>query len=71
MKVAIPLKQAELTDDRQPQADELVVYDEFGVGMDDKIFLSEGGEAAQPFYPELKPVDAYNAGIIDKLEIVD
>jgi hypothetical protein len=31
--------------------------------------LSEGPEAAQPFLPELKPVDAYNAGILDHLDI--
>ena len=50
---------------------DLVVYDDLGVGIDDKIFLSEGAEAAQPFYPDIKPIDAYNAGIIDKLEIVE
>ena len=70
-KVAIPLNQAQLTDDANSEGDDLVVYDEFGVGMEDKIFLSEGAEAAQPFYPDIKPIDAYNAGIIDKLEIVD
>ena len=70
-KVAIPLNQAELTDETNPHADDLVVYDDLGVGIDDKIFLSEGAEAAQPFYPDIKPIDAYNAGIIDELEIVE
>jgi hypothetical protein len=33
------------------------------------VALSEGGEAAQPFRPELKPVDAYNAAILDELDV--
>ena len=28
---------------------------------------SEGREAAMPFHPEVKPVDAYNAAILDTL----
>ena len=47
----------------------LVVYDELGAGVGDQIMLSEGAEAAQPFYPELVPIDAYNAGILDQLDI--
>mgnify|MGYP002066460784 CR=1 FL=1 len=26
-------------------------------------------EAAQPFYPELVPIDAYNAGILDEIDL--
>ena len=40
-----------------------------GAGLGDRVGLSEGGEAAQPFRPDLKPVDAYCALIIDQLEI--
>ncbi len=69
LKLAIPMTRDELTTNAEPQADTLVVYDRFGAGIGDKIMLSEGAEAAQPFYPELKPLDAYNAGIIDELNI--
>jgi microcompartment protein CcmK/EutM len=69
LKVAVPLSLDELQGKTQPQAEELVVYDELGAGIDDRIMLSEGGEAAQPFYPNLKPVDAYNAGILDSVDI--
>lgn len=71
LKVAIPLHESELTAEADPESDDLVVYDDLGVGINDKIFLSEGAEAAQPFYPDIKPIDAYNAGIIDKLEILE
>ena len=67
LKLAVPMSRDELQNDSEPQADELVVYDELGTDCEDRIFLSEGAEAAQPFYPELKPIDAYNAGIIDEL----
>ena len=45
-----------------PTADPLVVWDELGAGNGSLIALSEGAEAAQPFRPDIKPVDAYNAG---------
>ncbi len=69
LKLAVPMTTEELKKDVQPKADTLVVYDEFGAGIGDKIMLSEGAEAAQPFYPKLIPLDAYNAGIIDELTI--
>ncbi len=46
-------------------ADEIVVWDDLGAGQGGQIAVSEGAEAAQPFRPELKPVDAYNAAILD------
>ena len=70
LKLAVPMTAKELkADTTSPAADTLVVYDQFGAGIGDKIMLSEGAEAAQPFYPELIPLDAYNAGIIDDLSI--
>ena len=30
--------------------------------------MSEGREGSMPFYPDVKPVDAYNAAILDTLE---
>ena len=49
--------------------EELIVLDELGVGAGDRIAFSEGGEAAAPFHPEKKPVDAYVACLIDELTI--
>ena len=31
--------------------------------------MSEGREAAMPFYPEVKPIDAYNAAILDTFQV--
>jgi len=45
-----------------------VVFDELGAGIGSRIAVSEGTEAAAPFYPEVKPIDAYNAAILDQLE---
>jgi microcompartment protein CcmK/EutM len=47
----------------------LVAWDDLGCGDGQLVAFSEGGEAAQPFEPLDKPVDAYVAAIIDRLEI--
>ena len=69
LRVAVPMSLANLTDSDEPAAEELVLWDEFGSGNGDLVALSEGGEAAQPFRPLDKPVDAYNAAILDNLDL--
>lgn len=69
LRVAVPMSLANLTDDDAPMAEELVLWDEFGSGFGELVSLSEGGEAAQPFRPHDKPVDAYNAAILDKIDL--
>jgi ethanolamine utilization protein EutN len=51
------------------EAEPFVVYDEIGAGTGSLIAISEGGEAAQPFRPEVKPVDAYAAAILDRIHM--
>ena len=63
------MKVSDIENENTPLDDLLVVYDELGAGNENYIALSEGGEAAQPFYPEMKPVDAYNAAILDTVDI--
>ena len=70
-QVAIPLSLANLTGESDEFAEEFVVYDELGAGEDALIAISEGGEAAQPFRPADKPVDAYNAAILDNVSVRD
>ena len=60
---------AELTMGGDPAADTLVVWDDLGAGEGSLIALSEGGEAAQPFRPDLKPIDAYCAAILDNVHL--
>ncbi len=50
-------------------AEEIAVFDELGAGIGSRIAISEGREAAMPFHPDEKPIDAYNAAILDHLVI--
>lgn len=68
-RLAIPLTLAELSGSGEPAGEELVVYDDLGAGIGSRIAISEGGEAAQPFLPLIKPIDAYNAAILDDIQI--
>jgi len=68
-RLAVPLSLANLRGETAPEAEEFVVYDELGAGDDTLIAISEGGEAAQPFRPDIKPVDAYCAAIIDQIDL--
>ena len=69
LRLVVPLSLVELKGEREPQADEMVVWDENGAGMGSLIAVSEGAEATQPFRPELKVVDAYASAILDSVEI--
>ena len=70
LRLAVPLSLENLVNDSEPDlANTLVVWDEMGSGLDQLIALSEGGEAAQPFRPEIKPVDSYNAAILDTINL--
>ena len=69
LRLAVPLSLAELKGERQPQADEMVVWDENSAGLGNLIAVSEGAEATQPFRPELKAVDAYASAILDEIDL--
>jgi ethanolamine utilization protein EutN len=68
-RLAIPMTLAELAGGERPQGESIVVYDELSAGVGSRIAFSEGAEAAQPFYPEPKPIDAYNAAILDHVQV--
>jgi microcompartment protein CcmK/EutM len=68
-RIVVPMSLDNLRGESQPNAEELVVYDEFGAGPGSLIAMSEGGEAAQPFRPVIKPVDAYCAAILDSIDL--
>jgi microcompartment protein CcmK/EutM len=69
LRLAIPMTASDLLGRTRPAADTLVVYDELGAGNGAQIAVSEGGEAAQPFGDQMKPVDAYNAAILDSIHL--
>ena len=68
LRLVVPLTWDNLLNRSREPAEEIVVFDELAPGVGSRIALSEGREAARPFYPEVKPVDAYNAAILDHLE---
>jgi ethanolamine utilization protein EutN len=53
----------------KPDGEDLVIFDQLGAGAGTRIGLGEGGEAAAPFLPEKKPVDAYCACLLDQIVI--
>jgi ethanolamine utilization protein EutN len=67
--IAVPFSFKALKLDNPPDGEDLVIYDSLGAGVGSRIGFSEGGEAAAPFHPDKKPVDAYCACIIDQLNI--
>ena len=46
----------------------LIVADRLGPGMGQLIAFTEGGEAANPYWPKQVPVDAYCALIVNNLD---
>lgn len=54
---------------KSAEEDMVVVWDDLGAGPGALIAVSDGAEAAQPFKPNLKPVDAYNSAILDEIHL--
>lgn len=67
-KIVTPLSWDNLADRWDEYLEEIVAFDELGAGLGSRIALSEGREAAMPFHPEIKPIDAYSAAILDRLD---
>jgi ethanolamine utilization protein EutN len=68
-KVVVPLDLPALAGEEGGRGEPLVMFDELGSGNGSLIALSEGGEAFAPFYPDVKPIDAYCAALLDVVEI--
>ena len=55
---------------KQPLGGETIVaWDIVGSGIGDLVAVSEGPEAAQPFTPEIKPLDAAIVAILDHVQL--
>ena len=68
-RIVVPQSLENLRGNDLTDVEELIAYDELGSGMQSFVALSEGGEAAQPFKPNYRPVDAYCAAILDQIVI--
>ena len=71
LRLAHPLTLDNIDGTSDKEADTIVVWDELGSGNGSLIGLAEGPEAAQPFRPKIKPVDAYAAAILDSINLHD
>jgi microcompartment protein CcmK/EutM len=67
--IGVPYSLKTLEQNKEPDGEDLVIFDNLGAGYGHQIGLSEGGEAAVPFLPERKPVDAYCACILDDVQL--
>jgi microcompartment protein CcmK/EutM len=67
--IGVPYSLAALRAGGPPDGEDLVILDELGAGLGEQIGVSEGVEAAVPFYPSKKPVDAYCACILDTISV--
>ena len=49
--------------------DTIVAWDLCGSGIGDLVALAEGPESAQPFYPDVKPLDASIVALLDEVSL--
>jgi ethanolamine utilization protein EutN len=67
--IGVPFSLKALRQGEPPDGEDAVIFDNLGAGHGHRIGFSEGGEAAAPFHPEKKPVDAYCACILDTINV--
>ena len=68
-RLVVPLDAKGLAGDAAGRLEPIAAYDELGAGIGSRIAIADGAEAAAPFHPDTKPVDAYNAAILDRIDI--
>ena len=68
-KVAVPLMHHGILGKESGRTEPIVIFDELGAGDGHLMAVSESAEAAAPFHPNTKPIDAYNAAILDNVNL--
>jgi ethanolamine utilization protein EutN len=69
--IAVPYSLKALRQDMAPDGEDLVIFENLGAGIGNQVGFSEGAEAAAPFHPHKKPVDAYCACLLDQVVVSD
>lgn len=69
LKLVVPLSLQDLTSDGPRTAEAIVAWDQLGAGLGSLVAFSEGPEAAQPFRPEVKALDAYCSAVLDRVDV--
>jgi microcompartment protein CcmK/EutM len=69
--IAVPCSLEALRAGGRGDGEDLVLYDDLGAGPGARVGFTEGVEAAAPFFPQKKAVDAYCACILDTVMVAD
>jgi ethanolamine utilization protein EutN len=69
--IGVPYSLVALREGSAPDGEDVAIYDNLGAGVGARIGFSEGAEAAAPFFPEKKPVDANCACLLDSVVVKD
>jgi ethanolamine utilization protein EutN len=67
--IGVPYSLEALKAGLQADGEDVVILDQLGAGTGDQVGFSEGVEAAAPFHPQPKAVDAYCACILDSVSV--
>ena len=67
--IALPLPRSALVEGSTARGEEVIAFDSLGVQAGDRIGLSEGREAANPFGKVKTPIDAYSACLLDRIHV--
>lgn len=70
-KIGVPLSRDGLASDKAGRGEPFVIFDELNAAVGERIAVSEGAEASAPFHPDQKPIDAYNAAILDHVDVTE
>lgn len=68
-KLAVPLTHEGLNANESGRTEPIVVYDDMGAGIGSLMAVTESADASTPFHPHVKPIDAYNAAILDTVSV--
>jgi microcompartment protein CcmK/EutM len=67
--LGVPLSLTDLRQGQRGSGEEVVFFDDLGAGSGQLVGVTEGVEAAAPFHPERRPVDAYCACLLEKISL--
>jgi ethanolamine utilization protein EutN len=67
--IGVPLSLKALQAGGRGDSEDVVIFDNLGAGHGQLVGFSEGGEAAAPFHPDKKPVDAFCSCILDEVSL--